>query len=257
MAVNTSILLELGLSPNEAKIYEALLIYGGSGVSSASLRSKVHRRNAYDALQRLLNKGLVSEVYGKLETIYEPVDPNKLRELLEEKQRKLDTLMPELQQEFHHIRPAESSYIFKGIEGVKNYLNEALNIGQNIYRLGAEGVWLDPRLADYTQWFLEKRKKKHMKIHAIFDHDIAKVEGHQALADDYKIMSHKYDSNATMDVFGDVVVTFTGTAAGKLMEDSTIFVMHSPDLAESYRQWWKQMWDLLPKEKKTRTKKRK
>ena len=48
-----SVLQSIGLSPNEAKIYDALVTYGVSGVSTISLRAKVHRRNCYDALQRL------------------------------------------------------------------------------------------------------------------------------------------------------------------------------------------------------------
>jgi hypothetical protein len=34
---------------------------------------------------------------------------------------------------------------------------------------------------------------------------------------------------------------------GKLVEDATIFVMVSQELADSYRVWWKLLWNLLPK----------
>jgi len=47
--------------------------------------------------------------------------------------------------------------------------------------------------------------------------------------------------------FGEYVVTYTGTAPGKLLDNVTIFVMYSPSLAKSYRIWWQCLWDLLPK----------
>jgi sugar-specific transcriptional regulator TrmB len=42
----------LGLAKNEARIYEALLREGELGVSDISLKSGVHRRNAYDSLNQ-------------------------------------------------------------------------------------------------------------------------------------------------------------------------------------------------------------
>jgi len=37
---------------------------------------------------------------------------------------------------------------------------------------------------------------------------------------------------------------------GRLEDDTTIFVMVSPRLADSYRKWWQFMWDVLPVPKK-------
>ena len=94
--MNTDLFEELGLSMNEAKIYDALITYGGSGVSTIALRSKVHRSNAYDSLHRLIEKGLVYEVFGQRENLYEAVDPGKLLEFFEEKQMKLRSALPSL-----------------------------------------------------------------------------------------------------------------------------------------------------------------
>lgn len=249
--MDLTLLQDLGLSPNEAKIYSALLTYGGSGVSTISLRAKVHRRNAYDATQRLLEKGLVAEVYGKGEIIFEPVDPGKLMELIREKELRLANALPRFHSAFHSKRAPELAYIYKGVEGVKNYMREALHEGEDMYILGAEGAWFDPRIATYTTRFLEDAKKKGIKLHIIFDHDARSIPlPEAALTHAHKFLPEKYDTNSTMDVFGDYVVTYTGTAPGKLLDNVTIFVMHSPLLAKSYRTWWQCLWDLLPKSRK-------
>src|SRR3989338_8640719 len=120
--MDTQLYEDLGLSPNEAKIYDSLVSYGGSGVSMIALRCKPHRSNAYDALHRLIEKGLVYEVFGQRETLYEAVDPGKLLEFLEEKQRRLQSALPALLSRYQKHREPEQAYIFKGIEGVKNYL---------------------------------------------------------------------------------------------------------------------------------------
>jgi predicted DNA-binding transcriptional regulator len=244
--MDLSIYQELGLSPNEAKLYDSLLIYGGSGVSTMSIRAKVHRRNAYDALQRLLEKGLVFEVYGKGETIYQAVEPGKLMELIREKEMKLAAAMPLLNKTFHENKTTEQAYIFKGVEGVKNYMRLALQTGKDMHTLGAEGAWLDPRIKTYTELFLREAKSKNMKIWALLDDDTKTLSVKpSALAHKWKFLPKKYDTRSTMDIFGDYVVTYTGTAPGKLLDNVSIFVLHSPELANSYRTWWKLLWDLL------------
>lgn len=239
---------DLGLSPNEARIYDALITYGGSGVSTIALRSKVHRSNAYDSLHRLIEKGLVYEVFGQRETLYEAVDPGKLLEFLEEKQRKVQSELPSLLARYKKHRAPEQAYIFKGIEGVKNYLRLALNTGEDIYSLAAKGAWFDPRLQTFTEWFMKEAKKKGMKFHHIFDHDMREKFPHviKSVGKPYKFLQKDFATDSTMDIFGDHVVTFNGLELGKLRDDLTIFVMVSPGLAESYRTWWKCLWESLP-----------
>lgn len=252
--MDTSIYQDLGLSPNEAKIYHTLITYGGSGVSTISLRAKIHRRNAYDALQRLLHKGLVQEIYQKSETMFEAVEPGKLAELLQEKQMKLDACMPQLRDLYIKKQASEQAYIYKGIEGVKNYLREALSSGEDMYILGAECAWFDPRIKQYTLHFLKKARAKGIKIYCLFEEDALQIpDGVQLIADEYKILPAAYDTQSTMDIFGDYIVTYTGTFPGKIMDDTTIFVLQSPMLADSYRTWWQLIWDTLPtKAKKVR-----
>jgi sugar-specific transcriptional regulator TrmB len=245
----TELLQELGLTQNEAKIYEALVTYGGSGVSTISLRSKVHRRNAYECLHRLIEKGLVYEVFTRGETIYEGVQPTKLMELIEEKQQKLAQELPHLLSVFRQHRSPERAHIYKGIEGIKNYMNAALESGEDIYVLGSEGVWFDPRLATHTAMFLKEAEAKGMKFHIIFDHDVQEKTPHipKMLTATFKYLPAAYSTNSTMDIFADHIVMYTGMEPGKLIEDATIFVMVSPALAESCRIWWKLLWNLLPK----------
>ena len=49
----TELFQQLGLVKNEARIYEALLKEGESSVGEIAVKSKVHRRNVYDTLNRL------------------------------------------------------------------------------------------------------------------------------------------------------------------------------------------------------------
>ena len=135
---------------------------------------------------------------------------------------------------------------------MKNFLREALDVGEDMYEFGAKGGWFDPRMTTFVEWFLKEAKKKGMKFYHIFDWDVQTLVPHvpKAVGKPYKFAPKKYTTDSAIEVFGDHVVTFTGLGFGKLEDDLTIFVMVSPGLAESYRTWWKMLWDLLPNPKK-------
>ncbi|MCK5283905.1 MAG: hypothetical protein KAK00_10995, partial [Nanoarchaeota archaeon] len=94
------LLREIGLSPNESRVYEALLQIVESSVQAISLKSKVHRRNVYDSLSKLIEKGLVSEVFVKGEKNFKAINPTRLLELLKEKQERLNKALPDMQERF-------------------------------------------------------------------------------------------------------------------------------------------------------------
>lgn len=248
--MSTKVFEELGLSPNEARIYDALLTYGGSGVTTISLRSGVHRSNTYDTVNRLIEKGLVYEVFGQKETIYEPVDPEKFLEFLDEKRVALEAELPVLLTKFQKKKAAERAYVYKGVQGVKNYLRDALNIGEDIYSFAAKGAWFDPRMKSFLDWFIKEAKQKKIKYHHIFDHEVREKLPivPETVGMPYRFLPKNFSTNSTMDIFEDRIVTFTGLGLGKLEDDVTIFVVVSPRLAESYRTWWKYIWSTLPKE---------
>jgi sugar-specific transcriptional regulator TrmB len=248
------LLEHIGLSPNEAKVYEALITYGGSGVSSISTRSQVHRRNVYDSIQRLLQKGLVYEVYTPKETVYNAVDPSKLMELAQERTRLLEASLPQLLSTFNTVKKTESSYIYKGIEGIKNYMHDTLTVGKDIYVMGAKGAWLDTRLDNFSNWYLDEIKKRDIKIYILFDAEVEEKmpDVPAKISYDYKFLPKKYSTESAIDIFGDHVVTYSGLTLGKWADDLTVFVTISSKLADAQRTWWKMMWDMLPEPKKSK-----
>ena len=117
----TELFEELGMSPNEAKIYETLVTGVEMAVSEISVKAKVHRRNVYDALSRLLEKGLVFQIFQKGENMYRSVPPQKLMEVLEEKKRGLQNVLPTLSKLYESKPLEEAAFIYKG-SGLQNYM---------------------------------------------------------------------------------------------------------------------------------------
>jgi sugar-specific transcriptional regulator TrmB len=238
-------LQEVGLSPNEAKIYKALLELKQAGVGEISSHSNIHRRNVYDTISRLIEKGVIFPIIGKGENKYSPVDPDKLLELVKEKEKNLVNILPELKQKYEEREIPQEAYLYRGIEGFKNYMRDILKEGQDVYFIGAKLGWLDPRIKTFLDNFFQKAKAKNIKFNHIFDLEVKEKTPKQELAKlekGYRFMPKEFSTVSAADIFGDYVVTFTGLDYKNISDDVTLFVLRDKDLAESYRTWWQFMY---------------
>lgn len=247
----TELFQNLGLAKNEAKIYEVLLENGEQGVGIISEKSGVHRRNVYDSLNRLLEKGLVTEIVESRENIYQAVEPKKLLEIVQEKAESIEKVLPELEK-LHFNTPTEYRvHTYKGKEGWKQYMKDIIKTGEPFYSIAAKGGWLDPRVKSFFPSFLDQLKKKNIKTHHLFDSE-AKATNHpilKAVDIDYRFLPKKYSTTSGIDIFGDRVNILHNLFLGQIgTEDEIIFtVIVNKNLADSYRTWFQYMWDMCPK----------
>lgn len=245
------ILAQLGLTPNEIKIYETLLEYKECSIWDISTRAGIHRRNVYDAIQRLIDKGLAFQILPKTKLTYAPVHPSKLRELLEEKVADLEDLLPKLIRDFDKKNSPMAVYVFKGVGGLKNYINLILKTKRDLFTIGGKGTWFDPRISAFAKRADKLYKKLGIKSKVIYDHEFREeVDALKIIGGEYKFLPAKYSGNSQVDIFGDHIAIYSGVNIRALERDITVFILKDKTLAEDYMRWFEFMWDFLPKEKK-------
>lgn len=248
LSMYTETLELLGLAKNEARIYETLLKEGVISVGTIAQKSQIHRRNVYDSLTRLLEKGLVFEIAEANENKYQAVDPKKLTELLEEKQRALEKIMPDLEK-LHEGTPHKNEvYIYKGLEGWKNYMRDILRLGQDVYTIGGKGAWRDPRLTAFFEKFLRDAKKKNISFHILFDQEAKEILANTAPMPGATSLffPKEYSTETAIDIFGDHIVIFSNVKSGIIDETSSLTVIINQQIADSFRIWF----SLLSKQSK-------
>lgn len=239
---------KLGLSKNEARIYESLLRHDELSVGEIAVKSQVNRRNVYDSMLRLLEKGLVFEILEGREARYQAVDPEKLRTLIQEKETMLLGVLPELNQ-LYAIKPhKEAVYVYRGIEGWRNYMRDILRLGEDFYCIGAKGAWWEPKLKHFMPQFQAEAKRKGIGYYHLFDHEV-KQQNHEVLkhvGEHYKFLPEGYSTIGAIDCFGDRVNISSKLHIGGVAEDMTITVIVNPTIADSVRTWFQFMWDFCP-----------
>jgi len=136
------ILKELGFSDYEIKIYLTLVSLGESTPSKVAEKARIHRRNVYDALNRLVKKGFVSSVIKNNRKFYSAVNPQKIKSIFQEKVQLVDTLLPELKQRYKESQVDQEVKLLEGQAGIKTFfedLYEEVKKGGNFYVIGASG----------------------------------------------------------------------------------------------------------------------
>lgn len=247
--MDLSILEDLGLSPNEAKIYETLLGAGKVSINSLAVESNVHRRNVYDNIDKLIKKGLAAEEFVSGTRFVRAINPSRLLDIVREKEAKVNSVLPELQGMFERKARKDETVIYRGIEGFKNYLNDILEANQTVYFIGAKAFWLDERLKYFLPKFDRQRIKQGIHFRHIYDHEVKTLSPGilRLRMNEYKFFPPEYSSSVAIDIFGDHVTTFYGVSPGHLAAEPVQFTVVSEKLSDGYRKYFNFMWERLGK----------
>ena len=129
------ILTQFNLSPTSAKVYLALLELGKSSADKIAKKIGNYKANVYDALERLMEKGLVTAISEGNKKLYLPTNPEKLLQVIQEaKQEKIkeygileesiQKIIPELLAKYTSKKEKDIFEIYKGKQGYRAMLTE-------------------------------------------------------------------------------------------------------------------------------------
>src|SRR3989338_10012310 len=90
----------LGLTRNEAKVYQVLLNLGKCTANKIAIECKIQRRNVYDTVKKLKEKQLCIETKENNVRQFTPVKPKKLLEIIKEKEDLLNNALPKMLKDF-------------------------------------------------------------------------------------------------------------------------------------------------------------
>lgn len=241
--MHEEILTQLGLSTNEAKVYEALLKLGITTANSIAIEAKIQRRNTYDTLIKLKEKSLCSEVIEKGVKRFKAIHPERLMDILKEKENKLSKELPKMISKFEAIEPVEQTLVYKGIEDVKNFYWDMIKQGEGLLVIGGRGNWLDERWKYFLPKFDKLRLEKGIKYKHLFynelknpkhpNHRITKILKNNK----YRFLPKGFTSTCSIEIFGDRVASMYWG------DEPFVVVIVSKIIAEGYKKYFDFMWE--------------
>ena len=236
---------KLGLSKNESRILDSLFHGGELSITQISEASHVHRRNVYDSLNRLIDKGLIFEIIQRNENRYMAIDPNKLLELLDLQKQELLRKMPEFDALISQSKETREIFVYRGIEGWKRSRRDILRVGDDVCRLACKAEHYDSAVNGFVNNFLHELQSRRLKQRILYDHATRPiVEKEQEKFAMMRFLPKNYDTSASIDIFGDEVHILNPITRPRVLDhDLTITVVRNHLVAEGFRTWFQFLWD--------------
>lgn len=239
--MNTKILKEIGLTETEIKIYLALLSLGATSAGKIFDETVVHRKNLYDALNKLISKGLVTYVKENKIKFFQAKNPENILNYIEEQKSKIEEkkneirkLIPELKEKFNSLAPEIEAEIYRGEEGIKTILKECLNYKEILF-IGATGD-VENRLPYFWPQYNKKREKLKCKWKLLLIHEAKNKPLTKSKYYEYKVLPKILSGLNVIYIYGDHVANVLW------LEKPLAFVTKHKALANNYRKYFDYLW---------------
>lgn len=247
--MNKEILVSLGLSEREAEAYYFLLEVDESLASEIAEKIKESRTNAYDTLNSLIKKGLVSYVIKNNKKHFMAANPKKLldwlelkKEDIEKKKETVEKLIPDLTKLRFPKEKKVLVEVYEGKEGIRTMLKETVDSSRETKKefliFGAIAGHLRELDPLYHERYYKERKKYKIKARYIF------IEGEKhpiAPYSKYRYLPKHYKSFAATTIHGDEVSFWL------LTKPEIVILIKNKEFAETYRNNFEALWKIAKK----------
>ena len=213
------LLIKLGLSDKEAKVYLACLELGEDTVQNISIKSKVNRATTYVIIEKLLKLGLVS-LADKDKTKYVAENPEELdnilkeqEEAIEKKRNSLKESLTQLMAVYNKNRDKPIVRYFEGADGL-----EALDrYGNDKYSNINEALGFAPidlieeSFPQRRRKAVDERVKHNIKSRVIYTHkngEIENFDNKKELRESVYLPRNKFPLNSAIQIYPNWGVKF-------------------------------------------------
>lgn len=227
----------LGVTPVESKLYLALLKIGRSQAGELSRKTGIHRRSVYDALERLIEKGLVSFIKENNKRIYYPSDPKMIKQLLEKKNEDIISIIPQLSQLYSEAKEKQETLFFRGKEGIKIIFEDQINEKKEVLVIGGSRI-ASEIMQFYIPHYTKKRVQNNVKLKIVYAGEKRKTE---IPLSEVRYLPKEFDSVAATNVYSNRVAIILWT------ENPMAILIRNDDIAQSYKKYFSLLWNMAKK----------
>jgi len=236
-------LLEIGLSKNETKIYQMLLESGPSSVGEISSKTKIHRRNIYDSIERLKEKGFASWTIKNNRKYFEAVNPQRIIDIFEEKKEKIRSIIPQIIKK--QKKETQTVKVYTGKEGRKIIFEDKLKHTGEQLILGAHQP--SKRISKYVSVYHKKRIAKKIHLKMLYPPDETKAASYFS-----KLKYIKVRILPKMLSKTPIAINIYGDKVAFLMDDEEkqshlTVLIEDKNLSEDFRNYFYAIWNISEK----------
>jgi sugar-specific transcriptional regulator TrmB len=238
-------LREAGLTENEAKIYSVLLEQGTMSAGRLSKKTGLHRRVIYDALDRLIEKGLVGYILENNRRIFSASNPLRFLEIIKEKEDNVNSILPNMLELFNSEKEKEKdeTLFFKGREGLKSVFEDEIS-SKDIKEILIISPF--PSAYDvlpfYFKWHDKKRQEKKIKTRIIFQ-KLKEEKIKRIPLSEIRFLPKEFASPTAINIYGNKVAIILWSKKNPLA-----IVIKQEEIAQGYKNYFNLLWKIARKQ---------
>jgi len=227
-----------GLTKAESKVYIALIRRGNSLAGAIAKETGLHRRTLYDVLYRLRSKGLVSNIVTNNKRYFEAVNPERLLEIIKEKEDSLKNVLPELKNFYKTTKEKKEVLFYRGKQALKTVFDDQLKEGKEIFFMG-KAVDVNEILKFYFAKFDSKRIEKNITLKMIFDEGAKNFQAIKKIPlSEIKYIARWNNSTMSTYIYGSNITLVLWN------EDPIAIVIRQKELADGFKNYFDILWNV-------------
>lgn len=251
-------LQKAGFSDKEAKIYIQLIHLGPQPVSTISAKAEINRTTAYDIINSLTKKGLISSTKKDGITCYKALDPKQLISYLErekiehvkkiEKQQKaVEEILPALVSLENPQSSKPKVTFYEGEKGLRQAYEDTLISNETILAY-ANVEEMHKGLPNFFPEYYKRRgveKKIHIKCIAL-DNETARKRHKEDKKENREMLlipAKKYNFSPEVNIYEDKVLYAS-------WREKMAIIIKSAEIADFHKKMYKLAWAQAKKESK-------
>ncbi len=249
--MNEQILIQSGLSADQAKVYLYLLENGLTPAKHIALNTAIGRALTYKVLEQLIGLNLAEkrENIGKI-ALFAPKHPKNIKEMLDKRKQELEhtsvdfgVVLNTLSSEFNALLGKPNTQSFEGIEGIKKIHEDILSTNENILIVSSPIAHKKrEEILDIIKKQLESQVKRNIHCRAITPRSeeqrsrLTETHDTQYLIERKVVPVEKLNIPAQIIVYGDKV------AITNFKESIITVVIESKYITQTFRILFEYIW---------------
>ncbi|MEK6920892.1 MAG: helix-turn-helix domain-containing protein [Nanoarchaeota archaeon] len=247
--METKILEKIGFTNGEIRVYFALLECGNTTTGPVIIKSGVSRSKVYEILEKLKQKGLVSEVIKENTRYFQAASPERIIDYIKSKEKEIiyeqeqfTKILPGLLAKQKYSGERQEAKVYVGYEGVKTFYNEVLDQLQKgdeyLAMTFSKETWQNKSLSLFFLKFHQKRAEKKVKAKVLYNF------GSQSFSQKTDFLKTGFYEIRKTDVILPTGIAIVKDTVATLLwsKNPKLFAIVSKENAYAYRTFFYDIW---------------
>ncbi|OHA34020.1 MAG: hypothetical protein A3A22_03695 [Candidatus Taylorbacteria bacterium RIFCSPLOWO2_01_FULL_45_34b] len=249
--IDEKVLENAGLSPEQSRLYLSLLEGGLSSARHLASKTNLGRALTYKILGQLTYLKLVEKkkTYGRI-ALFAPTHPERLKELLHEKQKLTEQSIATLQSSFGSLSSAynflqgkPNVQFFEGVIGIQHVYDDILEIGKDIFVISSPINDGRQEILHLIREQIKRQVEQNIKTKAITPIATGQPIATPIEEDEKHLITRKQVPAEKLHIPAQIIIYGDKVAITNFKETLITVLVESKYIAETFRIMFEYIWE--------------